>query len=355
MIESVLYDQLPGHKVRCNVCAVRCLIPEGKEGICRTRVNRGGVLFSLIYNRVSSVACDPIEKKPLFHFYPATRILSLGTVGCNFRCPGCQNWKISHAEVDEQGTGTDFLKTEDTIALMRRYGCEGICWTYNDPTIWLEYTLDCAKLAKAHGYYTAYITNGYTTPEALDLIGPYLDAFRVDLKGITPATYTRIAGLGRPEKIIEMTVRAKTRWGMHVECVTNVTPTVNDSPEELRRMARAIKTHLGPETPWHITRFFPYLDLSHLRATPLSKLEEAYQIARSEGLQYVYIGNVPGHPMENTYCDHCHRRLVLRDGFRVVENRIVGGRCPDCGVAVPGRFSRPQPTRVDPARFPVRA
>ena len=338
MIESVLYDKLAGNKVRCNVCAVRCIIPDGKDGVCRTRLNKGGVLYSLIYNRVSAVAADPIEKKPLYHFYPATTVLSLGTVGCNFRCPGCQNWQISHADADEKGTGTTELKVEDTLALMKEYDCQGICWTYNDPTIWLEYTVDCAKLAKAHGFYTAYITNGYTTPEALDLIGPYLDAFRVDLKAATPATYTKIAGLGKLEKIIEMTARAKDRWGMHVECVTNVTPTINDSPGELRQIARTIKTHLGAETPWHLTRFYPYLDLSHLPPTPISKLEQTREIGLEEGLQYVYIGNVPGHPWENTYCHHCHRMLILRDGFRVIENRILDGRCPDCGTVIPGRF-----------------
>jgi pyruvate formate lyase activating enzyme len=340
MIETALYDKLPGNKVRCNVCAVRCLIKEGEDGICRTRVNRDGILYSLIYNRVSTIHIDPIEKKPLYHFYPASRILSLGSLGCNFQCPGCQNWQISHADANQIATDTTELTAEDTVRLMREHGCGGICWTYNDPTIWLEYTLDCAKQAKAHGFYTAYITNGFTTPEALDLIGPYLDAFRVDLKGHLPATYKKIAKIGRLDVVLDMAVRAKEKWGMHVECVTNLTPTINDSPQELREIARAIHARLGPETPWHVTRFYPYLDLSHLPPTPILVLERTYEIGREEGLKYVYMGNVPGHPGENTYCHACARLLIRRDGYRVAEYHLEEDRCGYCRAVIPGRFIR---------------
>jgi pyruvate formate lyase activating enzyme len=338
MKETILYERLPGQKVRCNVCAVRCVITEGQEGICRTRINRGGVLYTLIYNRVSAVHADPIEKKPLYHFYPASRILSLGTLGCNFRCPGCQNWEISHAGSGSLETGTVELMADQTLDLMEENGCSGICWTYNDPSIWLEYTLEGARLAKQHGYYAVYITNGFTTPEALDMIGQYLDAFRVDLKGFEGATYKKIAGLGRIEKVLEAAVRAKRKWGMHVECVTNVTPGMNDSPEELRKIAMAIRTELGVDTPWHLTRFYPYLDLAHLKPTPLSVLERAVEIGRQEGLWYVYIGNVPGHPWENTYCHGCQTLLIKREGYLILENNLLGGRCPSCHISIPGRF-----------------
>jgi pyruvate formate lyase activating enzyme len=234
--------------------------------------------------------------------------------------------------------GTVELTASQTLDLMKQYDCGGICWTYNDPTIWLEYTLEGAMLAKHHGYYTVYITNGFTTPEALDMIGPYLDAFRVDLKGFEPVTYKQIAGLGRVEKILEAAVRAKTRWGMHVECVTNVTPGINDASEELHKIARAIKTELGVDTPWHLTRFYPYLDLSHLSPTSLTTLERAVEIGREEGLWYVYMGNVPGHVWEDTYCHGCQTLLIKREGYLILENNLLRGRCPSCHVTIPGRF-----------------
>ncbi len=340
MKESLLYEKLSGGRVRCDICAVRCVIADGKEGVCRTRVNHGGVLYTLIYNRVSAVHADPIEKKPLYHFFPGTRILSLGTLGCNFRCPGCQNWELSHAGSGQIERGTMELTAEETLRLMQESGCAGICWTYNDPTIWLEYTLECAALAKRHGFYTAYITNGFTTPEALDLIGPYLDAFRVDLKGYEPATYKKIAGLGRLDRILEASVRAKEKWGMHVECVTNLTPGINDDPAEIRQIARAIRERLGRDTPWHITRFFPYLDLSHLSPTPVSAIERAVGMGREEGLWYVYGGNLPDHPLEDTRCHGCGELLIRRSGFQIIENRLEKDRCPFCGDRVPGRFVR---------------
>lgn len=338
MRETILCEKLPGRKVRCNVCAVRCVIAEGQEGICRTRINRAGVLYTLIYNRVSAIHADPIEKKPLYHFYPGSRILSLGTLGCNFRCPGCQNWEISHAGSGTLEMGTVELTADQTLDLIKENHCSGVCWTYNDPSIWLEYTLEGARLAKQHGYYAVYITNGFTTPEALDIIGPYLDAFRVDLKGFEAATYKKIAGLGRVEKILEAAARAKGKWGMHVECVTNVTPGINDSPQELQKIAMAIKTELGVDTPWHLTRFYPYLDLAHLNPTPLSTLERAVEIGREAGLWYVYIGNVPNHLWENTYCHVCQALLIKREGYLILENSLLNGRCPACHTVIPGRF-----------------
>ncbi len=336
--ESLLYDKLPGNKVKCNVCAVRCVIPEGDVGACRTRLNEKGALYTLLYGKTSSVCIDPIEKKPLYHFFPGTRILSMGTRGCNFRCPGCQNWEISHDAPDRLGGNMEDLLPAESARLAARSGCQGIGWTYNDPTIWLEHTLEAMVEAKQLGLYTAFMTNGYATEEQMELIGPYLDAWRVDLKGFSRQAYKQVTGLARWEPVLEMTELAARRYGMHVECVTNVTPTLNDDEMNARGIAGWIREHLGPLTPWHVTRFHPYLDLSHLPSTPLPTLERFCEIGREEGLKYVYIGNVPGHPWEDTYCHGCSTPVIRRRGFAVAQANLVDGRCPACKTLIPGRF-----------------
>jgi len=288
----------------------------------------------LIYGEVASLSINPIEKKPVFHFYPGSRWLSLGALGCNFRCPGCQNWELSHS----RGGPASYMSAEDLVSLAKRYNCLGISWTFNEPTLWLEYTLDGARLCKEQGLYTNYVTNGYITEEALDAIGPYLDVYRVDIKGFSRGSYGRTAHIADFAPILKAVKRAKERWGMHVELVTNVTPGFNDSDEELRGIARWIRDELGPYTPWHITRFFPHLKLSHLDPTPLSTLERAGVIASEEGLFYVYLGNVPGHPGENTYCHHCGRLVIRRQVFDVMECHVKEGRCGYCHTSLPGRF-----------------
>lgn len=338
MRESLLYDKLPGGKVRCNVCAVRCVIPDGDRGACRTRVNEKGTLYTLLYGLTSSVCDDPIEKKPLYHFYPGTRILSMGTRGCNFRCPGCQNWEISHDSPDAFGANLEKLSPADSVALARRLGCQGIGWTYNDPTIWIEHTLEAMQAAKKAGLYSAYMTNGYATPEHLELVGPWLTAWRVDLKGFSRESYKKISGLARWDAVLEMTKLALHTYGMHVECVTNVTPTINDSDETARGIARWIRTELGEGTPWHVTRFHPYLELSHLPSTPVATLERFREIGLAEGLQYVYLGNVPGHPAEDTYCHSCGECVIRRRGFGIARATLRDGACPRCGTRIPGRF-----------------
>lgn len=348
MVEALLYDKLPEKAARCHICQRRCEIPEGKRGYCLTRLNRDGVLYSLIYGMVSTLMVSPIEKKPMFHFYPGSSWLSLGSLGCNFRCPGCQNWEIAHSRVEQEcldarpeirGRGTDYVAPERMVKLAEDYKCRGISWTYNEPTLWFEYTLKGAKLAREKGLLTNYVTNGYITPEALDLIGPYLDSFRVDIKGFSRRAYRRIAHIDGFEGILEVTRRAKQMWGMHLEIVTNVIPGYNDSELQLKRIAFWIKGELGEDTPWHVTRFVPHLKLSHLELTPVSTLERAREIGLEQGLRYVYLGNVPGHPGENTYCYQCKVLLIKRSVFAIVENRLADGRCPECGARIAGRFS----------------
>ncbi len=338
MRESFLYDKLQDNKVKCNVCAIRCIIPDGKRGACLTRLNRDGTLYTLIYSEVASAVVDPIEKKPLYHFYPGTNILSMGTLGCNFRCPGCQNWEISHNSPDELGKNMEKLEPEDVIKHAKRLNCRSICWTYNDPTIWVEYTYDCMRLAKKNNILTAYITNGYATEEQLELISPFLDAWRVDIKGFSRESYKKVTGLARWECILEIAKLAKFKYNMHVECVTNVTPTLNDSEKILRGIARWIKHDLGEFTPWHVTRFYPYLDLSHIPPTPIKTLERAYEIGREEGLEYVYVGNLPGHRWEDTYCHNCGKVIIKRRGFAIAQALIKNGLCPYCKTQIPGRW-----------------
>jgi pyruvate formate lyase activating enzyme len=299
---------------------------------------KGGTLYTLLYGSTSGVCADPIEKKPLYHFYPGTMVLSMGTRGCNFQCPGCQNWEISHDSPDEFARNLIPLTPEASVDMAIEEGCAGICWTYNDPTIWIEQTLEAMIVAQQRGLYSAYITNAYATPEHLDLIGPHLTAWRADIKGFSKETYKKISKIARWEPVLEMTKLAKSKYGMHVECVTNVTPTINDDPGELRALARWIRADLGETTPWHITRFHPYLDLSPLPPTPIPTLERAYEIGREEGLKYVYLGNVPGHDWENTYCHGCGTLLIERHHFAVRRARLFEGKCPKCGVDIPGRF-----------------
>jgi len=332
--EALLYEKLENKRVRCNTCPRHCVLSEGKRGFCFTRQNNGGRLFSLIYGEVASLSINPIEKKPVFHFYPGSRWLSLGALGCNFRCPGCQNWELSHS----RGGPAEYLSPQELVSLAKRHHCLGISWTFNEPTIWLEYTLDSAKLAREQGLFTNYVTNGYITEEALDVIGPYLDVYRVDIKGFSRDSYGRMAHISDFAPILEAVRRAKKKWGMHVEVVTNLTPGYNDDEAELRGIASWIREELGADTPWHITRFFPHLNLSHLEPTSIATLERGRQIAEEEGLHYVYLGNLPRGSGEDTYCHRCGGLLVKRQVFDILEYNLKDGRCCYCNAIIPGRF-----------------
>jgi pyruvate formate lyase activating enzyme len=310
----------------------------GERGVCRTRENHGGRLDTLIYDRVSSLCLDPIEKKPLYHFHPGTAVLSLGTLGCSFCCPGCQNWQISHRAPLEHDPATRPLTPAQAVAYAVQAGAAGLCWTYNDPAIWLEHTLEAAQLARRHGLYTAYVTNGTATREHLDLIGPYLDAYRVDLKAFTPEAYRAVSGFADVGAILDGVRYAHDRWGMHVECVTNVTPTINDSDVQLSGIANWIATALGVDTPWHVTRFHPHEGFAHLPATPAACLDRAYALGRDAGLRYVYIGNVPGDSRQHTCCPGCGTRVIERQGYSAAALRLQGGACSRCGTPIAGRW-----------------
>jgi pyruvate formate lyase activating enzyme len=333
--QALLFDRLQDGAVRCGVCQRHCKIRQGDVGWCRSRRNENGTLYSMIYGEVSSVSVNPIEKKPVFHFHPGSTWLSLGSVGCNFRCPGCQNWEIAHWEGGEPRT--EYVSPELAVVLAKEHGCVGISWTFNEPTIWFEYTLDSAKAAKDAGLLTNYVTNGSISHGALAAIAPYLDVFRVDLKGFSAATYKRIGHLKAFGRILDVAREAKG-YGMHVEVVTNVIPGLNDGEAQLSSIARWIHGSLGPETPWHVTRFYPQLQLADVGPTPISTLERGRTIGTEEGLWYAYVGNVPGHRWENTSCHVCGHLLVERCAFGVIRNEIADGACPRCGVRIPGEW-----------------
>jgi pyruvate formate lyase activating enzyme len=262
------------------------------------------------------------------------------------RCIHCQNWEIAHVVLVEglheqkvynllTEDRSELISPEKAVEMALESGAEGIAWTYNEPTIWFEYTYDCAKLAKQNGLYTVYVSNGYITPEALDAIGPYLDAFRVDIKGFTNDFYQKLARVNNFETILEATKRAKDKWNMHVEIITLIIPGWNDDEKQLRDIAAWIKNDLGDQTPWHVTRFVPYLELKDLHVTPVETLEKARKIGFDAGLKYVYIGNVPGNTGENTYCPKCNHLLVERVGYETEIKGLNENKCDFCGETIP--------------------
>lgn len=330
MREALLYEKLPETRVQCHTCQWRCVINPGKSGVCRMYQNRDGLLFNLNYACVSAANIDPIEKKPLYHFHPGTLVYSLGGWGCNFHCQDCQNWEIAMAErvLNESRQ----LTSEAAIAQAKRNKCGGIAWTYNEPSVWFEYTLDCATLAKQADLYTVYVTNGYLTPEALDMIGPHLDAWRVDVKGFSDGFYQALARITHWRGILDVAERARHKWNMHVEVVTNIIPTLNDDDTQLRGIAGWIAQKLGELTPWHVTRFHPHYNIAHLPATPLATLEKAYTIGREAGLKFVYVGNVVGHRSETTTCPSCGKAVVERYGYETRVSGLDGACCQYCST-----------------------
>lgn len=324
------WEPLENERVHCYLCPYDCKIAPGKRGYCRVRENSKGELLTLIYGLISAKAVDPIEKKPLYHFHPGGRVYSVGTIGCNFRCIHCQNWEIAFAEASNVEGGKYLVAPDELVREALDSGSGGIAWTYNEPTIWMEYAVDGAREAKAAGLYTAFVTNGYITDAGLDAIGPHLDAYRVDVKGFSTEFYRELAHVKDFTPVLRAAVRAKREWAMHVEIVTNVIPTLNDSDAEFTRIAEWIVRELGPETPWHVTRFFPHLELSHLEPTPISTLEHAVRIGKSMGIHHIYVGNVPGHSGENTYCPECGTLAIDRQGFSVIQSSVTDGRCKKC-------------------------
>jgi pyruvate formate lyase activating enzyme len=312
--------------VRCQLCPHSCSIAPAKRGICGVRENREGTLYSMNYGRVSSINIDPIEKKPLFHFYPGSAALSLGSIGCTFRCAHCQNFTISMAALSELNTRE--IAPEDVPRLALDNGCQGVAFTYNEPTIWHEFAYDACKLIKEQGLYTVYVTNGFIQEAPLRELAPYLDAMNIDVKGFTEHFYKDVCKA--PLQPVLDTVRLALSLGIHVELTYLIIPGRNDAEEELRGFARWCADG-DPRVPVHFSRFHPDYQLTDAPPTPVSTMELAKRVATEEGLKFVYLGNVRIPHGEDTYCPKCGTLVVQRTGFGVSKLDARDGRCPVCG------------------------
>lgn len=343
MREALLYERVQGDAVRCHLCAQRCSIAPGHKGICRVRENRGGTLYTLVYGLPLSQAVDPIEKKPLFHFYPGSTAFSIATAGCNFRCAFCQNSDISQMPRRQGQIVGRQASPDEIVRSALRSGSRSIAYTYTEPTIFFEYSYDIARLAHAAGLASVYVTNGYMTPEMLELFQgradadrhePWLDAANVDLKAFRDETYREVCG-ARLQPVLDSLKKMK-ELGVWVEVTTLVVPGMNDARDELRDIAQFIGTELGVETPWHISRFHPDYEMTDREATPAATLRLAYDLGREAGLRYVYVGNMPDAHLEDTLCPACGQTVIGRRGFWIVKRSLHDGRCAFCATPIDG-------------------
>ncbi|MCL4490843.1 MAG: AmmeMemoRadiSam system radical SAM enzyme [Nitrospirae bacterium] len=332
MREARLYEKLDGGKVKCFLCSQYCSISPGKRGICAVRENRDGTLYTLVYGKVAAKHVDPIEKKPLFHFYPGSRSYSIATVGCNFKCLHCQNYQISQYPRHYPDIPGEDMTPEQVVREAELAGCQSISYTYTEPTIFLEFVYDCARLARERGISNVFVSNGYTSPDAARLIAPYLDADNIDLKG-DDAFYKKIVG-AKLQPVLD-TIRLMKELGVWIEITTLIIPDYNDSDEFLTWAAEFIKS-VDAAIPWHVSQFYPTYELLDKPRTPLSTLRKAKEIGLKAGLKYVYEGNVPGEGGENTYCPSCKQLLIQRFGFALTAVAMNDSKCPECGTRVDG-------------------
>ena len=326
------WKALPDKRVQCTLCPRNCVIARGKVGFCRGRANEEGKLYTLVYGSIVSMAVDPIEKKPLYHFWPGSSAFSLAAPGCNFACRHCQNWNISQASVKD--IACEDVSPERVIELTKRYRCKGISHTYTEPTLWWEYAYDVGKLAHSEGLYNTFVTNGYTSIEALEEIRPYLDGANVDVKAFSDRFYKEICGVPGGMKPVLDTCEWMVEKGVHLETTYLVIPKENDSAEEIKKFCRWSVEKLGPDVPTHFSRFYPLYKLTDRPETPVETLERALKIAHDEGLRYVYIGNVPGHEGDNTHCYKCGALLIKRYGFDITRYGLKDKQCPKCGAKI---------------------
>jgi pyruvate formate lyase activating enzyme len=335
--EALLYNKLKDCRVHCALCAHRCIIEPGQRGICAVRINRDGTLYSLVYGKVISSHVDPIEKKPLFHFLPGSKSFSIATVGCNFRCEHCQNYEISQfpRERPELAIPGEDLTPEDVVEAAARSGSASISYTYTEPTIFLEFALDCAKLAHKRGIKNVFVSNGFMTPESTELIAPYLDGINIDLKGDNEFYKEVCAARVKP---VKKTIKLMKERGVWVECTTLIIPGHNDSNPVLKDIADFLVS-VDPEIPWHVSQFYPTYKMLDEPPTPIETLRHARRLGLDAGLKYVYEGNVPGAGNENTYCPACGEPLIERFGYRIERMRLKDGACSKCGASLAGLWT----------------
>lgn len=321
--------------VECGVCPRACRISEGERGTCGTRENRGGRLFTLVHSRPCALGLDPVEKKPFFHVLPGSLALSLATAGCNLECRGCQNWEIAQARPEQVKAMS--LTPSQAIALARSRSAPLVACTYTEPVVFAEYALDIARAGRRAGVRTVLVSNGFVQEQPLAELCGEIAACKVDLKGFDPGFVRRHTG-GELRPVLE-TLRRLKAHGTWTEIVTLVIPGQNDAEADMRRLACFVRDELSPETPLHFTRFHPSYRLQNVPSTPVATLERCRTVALAEGLQFVYLGNVPGHPGENTHCPGCGRLLIRRIGMAMTENHLKSGACPGCRRPIPGIWS----------------
>ena len=321
-----------GDLVQCELCPNGCVLDEGQKGNCRARSNKGGKVISLVYGKPCAVHVDPIEKKPLYHFLPASSAFSIGTAGCNLHCKYCQNWDISQSDPEE--TNNMDLPPEELARRAAAYNCKSIAYTYNDPVIYLEYVLDTAKIGRRAGVKSVFITAGYINPKPLDDLCSAVDAIKVDFKGITEEFYNKVS-LGRLQPVLD-TIKAIKERKVWMELVNLIVPTLNDRRDDLARLIDWTVENVGVDVPLHFSKFWPQYQLKNLPPTPEETLEMAWKMAKKRGVRYAYVGNIPAHDGNNTYCPKCGKLLIKRVGYDVLENNVVNGKCGSCNEAIPG-------------------
>ncbi len=332
LTEARHWTRLDGAAVLCQLCFRKCTIPDGARGFCRVRENKRGNLYSLVYGKPVGLQVDPIELEPMYHMFPGHRNLCVFTASCNFRCKQCHNWHISQRGPEE--LRAENYSPREVVEEAIRRGCKSISHSINEPTVFYEYMYDIAREARKRGLLNLFHTNGSISPEPLRQLLKYMDGVTVDLKGFTEEFYEEILS-AQLEPVLK-TLKIIKEEGVHMEIVNLIIPTLNDDPEEIRKMCEWIKENLGADIPLHFSRFMPAYRLTHLPATPVRTLEMAIEIAHDVGLNFVYIGNVPGHKYNSTFCPQCKKRLIHRTHFVVLDNNLKNGKCPSCKYEIPG-------------------
>ncbi len=332
--EAMFYKNIDPQTVQCQLCPRECVIGDGKRGFCRNRENQKGKLYTLVYGEPAVVDIGPIEKAPIYHFYPGHLRLCLTCASCNFRCKYCQNWHLSQKSIEE--LPHSYYSPEEILQKVRKGGVDSVSFTYTEPTVYFEYLYDISLIARQNGIKTSIVSNGYINRDPMLKLLSVLDAVKIDLKGFSEKFYEEVCSASlKPVLETLITVKKNRTW---LEIVNLVVPTLNDDPKMIKEMCRWIKENLGVETPIHFTRFFPNYKLTHLPPTPLPTLESAYEIAIENGLRYVYIGNVPGHIRNSTFCHSCGKKIIHRTHFDITEMNLHDGRCRFCNTPVPGKW-----------------
>jgi len=330
--EAQLWQLLPDGRVQCELCSHYCVISEGKKGLCKERQNVGGVLYSLNYGRLIAAHVDPIEKKPLYHFLPGSQSFSIASPGCNFRCAWCQNWDISQANDRNDPGRLKYVSPEDVFKQVSRSKAKSIAYTYTEPTVFFEYTLELSKMAREVGIKNVYVSNGFMSARMLDSYLPWLDAANIDIKAFDDAVYRKYSG-ARLQAVLDNCKRLKEA-GVWLEVTTLLVPGVNDDDKQIQGLANFIVGQLGEETPWHLSRYFPQPQFSQIEATPIESVHHAMAIGKAAGLKFIYAGNMSGGA--DTPCPSCGTTLILRDRIFLQENRMINGNCPECGNKIAG-------------------